>query len=348
MEAIQFKKLATLTVIIALLIGSFLVIRPILMSILVGFLLAFIFSPIYNFIYRISKSPNFSATTICFLLIVIILLPMWFLTPLVINQSFKLYLSAQQVDYVEVLHKTFPSIFASDQFASEFGRLIQTFVIKGGNSILDALSGLILNFPTLLLQAIVILFTLYFGLKDKRELMDYIKSLSPFTKEIDDKIFKSSKELTASMLYGQVIVGILQGVVLAIGLFLFGVPNALVLSLLGVIFGILPIVGPMFVWVPVLIYLLVSGSSTVAILGLLFFGLLSSNVDNFVRPLFISKRTHLHSAIVLIGMIGGLFLFGVLGLILGPLILAYLLIILDVYRNKKDADSDASPLIKGE
>ena len=60
--------------------------------------------------------------------------------------------------------------------------------------------------------------------------------------------------------------------------------------------------------------------------------------ENFYKPIFISRRTKLNSSIILIGMIGGLFLFGILGIILGPLILAYLLIILEIYRNKKLPD----------
>ena len=62
--------------------------------------------------------------------------------------------------------------------------------------------------------------------------------------------------------------------------------------------------------------------------------IISSHIDNFLRPIIVSKRTQMNSSLILIGMIGGLFLFGILGLILGPLILAYLFIILDIYRRK--------------
>jgi predicted PurR-regulated permease PerM len=275
---------------------------------------------------------------ICLLLIIIIVLPLWFFTPLIINQSFKIYLVAQQIDYTSLIKEIFPSTFSTDQFAVEVGGMIQSFVIKGGNYILDYLSKLILNSPTLLLHAVVILFTLFYSLRDKEELLNYIKSLSPFSTEINDKVFKSSKNITASVLYGTVIIGAVEGLILGIGFFIFGVPNALILSVLGMIVGILPILGPMIVWVPVLIYLLVIKASITMILGVLVFGILSSNIDHILRPIFISRYTKLHSAIVLIGMFGGVFLFGVLGLILGPLLLAYLLIILEVYReteNKK-------------
>ena len=102
-------------------------------------------------------------------------------------------------------------------------------------------------------------------------------------------------------------------------------------------FRIFPIIGTALIWIPVAIYLFVAGNP-VSALGVVIFGLLSSLVENFYKPIFISRRTKLNSSIILIGMIGGLFLFGILGIILGPLILAYLLIILEIYRNKKLPD----------
>ena len=130
------------------------------------------------------------------------------------------------------------------------------------------------------------------------------------------------------------IIGLIQGVVVGIGFFLFGVPNALFLTLFAALAGVLPVIGTTIIWLPVAIYLLVAGN-TIPALGVTLFGLVSSSLDNFVRPIIVSKRTSMHSSLILIGMIGGLFFFGILGLILGPLILGYLLIILEVYRKQK-------------
>jgi predicted PurR-regulated permease PerM len=346
METENFRKIITGVLIIALLVLCFFIIKPIFISILFGFILAFIFYPVYNIIFKITKAKNFSAALICLLLIVIFVLPLWYFTPLIINQAFKLYLFAQQIDYVSVIKQIFPSTFGSEQFATEIGGMIKSFIIKGGNSVLDSLSKIILNAPTLLLHLVVVVFVFFFALRDKKELLQYLKSLSPFATEINDKLFKSSKDITISVLYGTVIIGAMQGVVLGIGFFLFGVPNALILSVLGIIVGVLPILGPMIVWIPVLIYLLVINASITTILGILIFGIFSSNMEHIFRPILIAKYSQLHSAIVLIGMIGGVFLFGVLGLILGPLILAYLIIILDVYRETENKKLGIRHLIK--
>jgi len=333
MENKYIKKIMSVAILVILLVLSFFILKPILLSIILGCLLAFIFTPIYKALFKLTKSPNFSATLICIFLILIIVLPLWFFTPTIIDQAFKIYLSAQQIDFVTPIQNIFPALFDSEQFSIEVGTMIHSFVTKTLNSLVNGLAQIILNFPTLLLQFLVVLFSFYFVLRDRIALIGYLKTLLPFSKEIEEKIFKASKEITSSVLYGQLILGVIQGIVIAIGFFIFGVPHALLFSLIATIAGILPIIGTMMVWLPMMIYLFVMGN-TFAAVGILLFGLVSSNIDNLLRPFLVSKMTKLHSGIVLIGMIGGIFFFGILGLILGPLILAYLLILLEIYKDK--------------
>ena len=165
-------------------------------------------------------------------------------------------------------------------------------------------------------------------------MVDYIKSLLPFPKDVEKKLFQYSEGITSSVLYGQVVIGIIQGIIAGIGFFIFQVPNPLFLTLLAILAGVLPIIGTALIWLPVAIYLFIAGN-TFSTIGVLFFGVISSTVDNIIRPMIVSRKTSIHSSIVLIGMIGGIFMFGIMGLILGPLILSYLLIIIELYRKRK-------------
>ena len=334
MDEVYFRKIMTAVILTALVVLSFLLLKPILLSIIFGVLLGFIFTPAYNWFHKITKSKNISAFLICFFLTLLIILPLWFLTPIAIDQSIKIYITSQQMDFVTPLKSIFPAFFSSEEFSSEIGSIIHSFVTKTTNKLMNSLSALILNSPIIFLQSLVIFFTLFFVLRDKEELTSYIKSLLPFSKDVEKKLFELSKNLTSSVIYGQIVIGIAQGLLLGVGLFIFKVPNALILTLLACLAGILPVVGVAIIWVPVVIYLLIAGNTLQAI-GIIIFGLISSSVDNFMRPIIVSKKTQMPSSLILIGMIGGLFLFGILGLILGPLILAYLLIILEIYRNKR-------------
>jgi len=333
MEEAYFKKIISVAVFFALLVLSFFLLKPILLSIIAGIILAFIFLPVYEWINKRLKSKNVSATILVIILILIIVLPMWFLTPIAIDQSFKIYQVSQEIDFIKPLKTIFPSFFASEKFSVEIGQVISSFISKTANSLVNALGDLILNFPKIFLHLLVIFLTFFFVLRDRKELTSYLKSLSPFSKEVENKFFESSKGITTSVIYGQFIVGLAQGLIAGLGFFIFQVPNALFLTLLASLAGIFPIIGTMVVWVPVAFYLIIEGN-TFATIGVVIFGIISSSIDNFLRVLIVSKRTRIHSGILLVGMIGGLLLFGLLGLILGPLILSYLLILLDIYRKR--------------
>ncbi len=329
-----FKKILTTILLAVLIVLAFFLLKPLLLSIIFGIILAFIFSPVYDWLHKKTKMRNLSATLLCVLLILLIIVPLWFLVPVAINESIKIYLASQQMDLVTPLKNFFPSLFASEQLSSEIGSVISSFVTKITNSLMNYFSKLILNFPTLFLQFLVVLFTFFFILRDKEHIIKYVQSLLPFSKEVETKLFKSSRGITVSVLYGQVVIGIVQGIVAGLGFFIFKVPSALLLTILAALAGIFPIIGTAIIWVPVVIYLLVGGN-TFAALGVLLFGILSSIIESFLKPVFVSKRTNLNPSIILISMLGGLFMFGILGIILGPLIIAYLLIILDIYRDKK-------------
>lgn len=334
MDDPDFKKIVTVAVIVILAVLSFFLLKPILLSIIIGIILAFMFSPLYDRLYKKIHSKNISALIICFGLLAIIILPLWFLTPIIINQSFKIFQASQQTDFVTPLQKIFPALFASEQTASEIGSILHSFVTKIINSFTNSLANLILNFPTIFLQVLVVIFTFFFLLRDKDLFVAYLRSVMPFSKEVENQMFKSSRDITYSVMYGQVVIGLIQGLIVGIGLLVLGIPNALFLTVLACLAGIFPIIGTTIVWLPVAIYVFVAGD-TFSAAGLTIFGLMSNVVDNFLRPVIVSKRARMHPALVLISMIGGLFLFGILGFILGPLILAYFFIIIDIYRNKR-------------
>ena len=336
MDEEYFRKLMSRAIIIVLLILTFFLIKPILISILAGLFLAFIFLPIYKWILKRVKLKDIASSIVCLLFVIIIITPIWFFTPIAIEQSFKFYQASQQIDYITPLKKILPSLFASEQFSAEVGSIIRSFISKTISSFMTSLSKFILNFPELCLQFFVVLFTFYFSLRDNEKLMNYVKSLLPFSKEVEKKLFESSRAITIAVIYGQIIIGLIQGVIVGAGLLIFSVPNVILLTLLACIAGVFPIVGTALVWIPIVIYLLLAGN-TFAAVGIVIFGIISSSVDNILRPLFVSKRTKFPSSLVLIGMIGGIFLFGILGLIIGPLIIAYLIIVIDIYRNKSSS-----------
>tara|TARA_Y100000310_G_scaffold316318_1_gene367866 strand:+ start:1321 stop:2358 length:1038 start_codon:yes stop_codon:yes gene_type:complete len=326
-----FKNMITVGLVLGLFILAGLIIRPIIIAIISGILLAYIFYPVYKWILRKLERETLSALIVCLGLLIIIIGASSIILRSLIKQAINFYFIFQSFDLSTILNQI-PSI--STELSTTVGGSLNTFISKILADGLSKSGDFILNLPIILLQLFVAIFIFFFTLRDGKKAVDYLRSLDLFEKEIQDKFFKQFKDITYSVLMGQIVVGIIQGLIAGIGYFIFRVPNPLILTLLTMLVGIIPLIGPWLIWIPVVIYLFLSGNAGAGI-GLLIYGaVIISWLDTMIRPLIVSKKTQINSAIVIVGMIGGLFVFGILGLILGPLILAYILLIIELYRKK--------------
>ncbi len=334
MDNNYIRNISTLVIIGFLVVLSFFLLKSILLSIITGLVLGSLFVPLYVRMNKKIKSRNLCAIIIILLMLLLIIIPLFFLTPTLLEQSVKIYDGIYKTDFVGPLKAIFPKVFNSDKLSTEIGATLLSFAARISNKISTVISGFILNFPIFFLRLLIVFFTFFFVVRDHEKLLSYIKSILPFSKTVEDKIFSSTKDITLSLLYGQIVLGIIQGLIVGGAFILFGVNNALFLMLLACIAGIFPIIGTAIIWVPVFIFLIVNGSY-VSALGVLGFGVISAIIENVLKPALISKRTKVHSAVILIGMVGGLSLFGAIGFIIGPLVLSYLLIVLEIFRDKR-------------
>ncbi|MFB6246826.1 MAG: AI-2E family transporter [Candidatus Pacearchaeota archaeon] len=340
-ESEDFKKIIYTGIIVGLFVLAYLLLKPLILVIAFALILAFVFQPVYNKLSRLIRSKNVSALIICIIFAALIIIPVWLLSPMLVDQSFEIYQKAQGTDFSEPIKALFPDRPASNNLAEEMGSSIHDFVTNITNSAMNIFSNMITGFPTLVLKTLVLFFTFFVALKEQNSISEYIRSVLPFNENIKKKLFRASKGVTSSVIFGQVILGIIEGLLIGVGLFIFNVDNALLLTIVAALAGIFPIIGTAVIWIPTTILLFVSGSYLPA-LGILGFGILSAVIDGVVKPIFISRKVSMHSALVLLGMVGGLLLFGIIGAILGPLILAYLFIILEIYRDRnKKKERDA-------
>ncbi|MBU0466856.1 MAG: AI-2E family transporter [Nanoarchaeota archaeon] len=326
-------KRISLIVLIALLgILVFLIIRPVLLSIIGGLILAYIFFPVYKWIAKKVKYRSLAAALVSVLVLLIIFIPLWFLLPLMSQQVFALFQFSQELDINSLVRTIFPS--SSEQFIVQISATATNAVTKITSSILNSIVDFLINFAVISLHLLLVAFVFFFALKDESKLREFASGLSPLNKSQEKHLIKKFKDITGSIIYGQIVAGVLQGIFAGIGFFVFGIPNALVLTVLATMLSIIPVIGPSLIYIPVAIYLIITGNPLLAIGFLLYNVLIVSSVDTIFRSLFVSRRTRMSQAVILVGMIGGLFIFGILGLILGPLILAYFITFLTAYKEK--------------
>ena len=334
MEKDYFNKEIYLFTLALALFLSFLILKPILISLFIGLILAIIFFPVFDYMKKFFKYKSLTAIILILILILIVLIPLFFLVPLLIKESVKIYLLSQQKDFLSPLFKLLPQTFLSSELYKSLAPTTYSFVATIGKSFVNWLTSFIYDFPKLSLQLLVVLFTFFFTVVGKEEFLSYIRDILPFSKKINEKLLSSSKDIIFSIVYGQLFVGMIQGIIIGIGFFIVGINDALILTFLAVIFGVIPIIGTMIVWAPVLIYLIIKGKILASIV-ILIFGIISSHIDYPLRTFFVSKRTKIHPSLILLGMLGGFLFMGISGFVLGPLVLSYLMILLEIYKKNK-------------
>lgn len=325
-------KIIILVFVSILIILTFLMLKGIMISILLGLILAYILHPIYNFIIKYVREKNIAAIIIVLIILSTITVPFIYLTPIVIQQTFDTYNEVQKINFADTIAKVFPNLL-KPEILSLISSNINSLVTKSLSTIITQLTDFILDFTNFLLQLIVFIFTFYFSLRDADKLKDYAQKVSPFSASTERKFLEEFRNITNAVVFGQFAIGLLQAVSLGAGLFILGVPKALMLSIIGLFACLIPMLGAWIIWLPVSIFLIISGSTTEGIALFIYGVLFISIIDNLLRTVFLSHKTHLSLPLSMIGIIGGLYYFGIAGILLGPLIIAYLIIVVDFYKE---------------
>ncbi|MEM4719615.1 MAG: AI-2E family transporter [Candidatus Pacearchaeota archaeon] len=321
--------------VLIILVLSFFVLKPLLTILFISFILAYSFSPLYNFLYKKIKSKAFSAFIIVFIFVLIIFLPLVLLTPTLIAEVRNLYLFTQNIELSETIRTISPYKFSEDtlkKIDTQFSLLNKDFF----NFLTNFFSSFIYtNFPTILFGFIIFLFLFYYIIQNLDELSKEIFSLIPLKEEALEKFVLEFKNITKTVVYGQVLLGILQGLLIGLFLYVINFESIVFFTFVGIIAGILPIIGMSVVWIPVSLILLIQNKIVVAILLVIYANIVSLFIDGFLRPYIISERTLLSIPLSFVGVVGGIYAFGMLGILIGPLVLSYLILIINFYKEGK-------------
>ena len=204
---------------------------------------------------------------------------------------------------------------------------MRSFLVRAAPDFLGSLTELVLGL-------FIMFFVMFYLFQGRRRSFDRFRELIPLAPNLKDKLIEEIKSVTWAVVYGQVMTALVQGTLGGVGFFIFGVPNPILWGFTMIILSFLPVVGTSIIWVPAGILLILSGETFRGIGLLLWGGILVMNVDNFLKPRLISGRSNIHPVTVLLGVLGGLKLFGFIGLVAGPLILALLIALIRFYEEE--------------
>jgi len=185
-------------------------------------------------------------------------------------------------------------------------------------------------------------FIMFFLLRDGKDIANKVKRLLPLKKHYQKRVFEKSKEVTFAVVYGHLSVALIQGALGGIGFLILGVSSPLLWGLVMAFAALIPFVGTPLVWLPVALFRIFNGFSTgnnsLLLNGILLFlygALIVSTIDNFLKPKIIGDKAEVHPILVLLGVLGGLKLFGIIGIVIGPVILAIFKIAIRIYEEER-------------
>jgi predicted PurR-regulated permease PerM len=211
-------------------------------------------------------------------------------------------------------------------------------VASAGGALLSWLSGHALGFfgsaTRSVLNLVIAFFALYYLLISANNAWRWTSGFLPFSRASNDILRERFKSITEAMLLGTALTSVLQGALIGVGFWIVGLPYPVFWGVITAFASILPVLGSALVWLPGVLVLLVQHRFGAAVGLLVIGGLLASNLDNVVRPIVYRKVSDVHPLTTLVGAFAGVSLFGLVGLLLGPLAITYFFELIDIYEQE--------------
>lgn len=225
-----------------------------------------------------------------------------------------------------ILHRFLPE-------QTELLSKLSEFAAAAGRFLADSVVGITRGTAAFALQVFVLLYAMFFFLKDGAVIMEKILYYVPLPEEAEEELIDKIVSVATAVLKGSLVIGILQGGLAGAAFWVVGIPGWAFWTTVMIVLSIIPAIGSALIWIPAAIFLYSSGPIAPAILFTLWCILVVGTVDNFLRPRLVGKDTKMPDILVLISTLGGIFLFGAIGFILGPIIAALFLSVWFIYGD---------------
>ncbi|MBK1705296.1 AI-2E family transporter [Halochromatium glycolicum] len=214
-----------------------------------------------------------------------------------------------------------------------------------GKMLVGGLSSIALGTVNFLFVTVVFFYTLFFFLIDGKEVVEAIRYYLPLEDRDERVMLNKFTSVTQAMVTGTLLIGVLQGALAGIAFAIAGLPNAVFWGTVMAVLSIIPGIGSALVWAPASVILLVQGNIGAGIGLFAFCALVVGSIDNVLRPILVGKHTDMHELMIFFGTLGGLFMFGMAGLLIGPVIASLFITIWEIYG---EAFKDLLPAVNAD
>lgn len=319
---------------------------PFFSQIILAAVITGLFSPVYNFLLVKDRiNPPMASFITCLLVFLLLFVPIALFVGILSKEAYDLYLTAKTAAFSDQLRRLLQNSQLLDQAnqylayfnikitgeelnrgISEIGKIVGLFLYEQARAIASNMLAFIANFFLMLL-------IVYYLLIDGDRLMRFIVDLSPLPSEQDEKLIDKFKEIAGAILVGNGLGGLIQGTLGGLVFSFFGIKSPFLWGVIMGLLAFLPIIGIGVVFIPAAIFLFLKGRVGASLFFIFFYVILSGGVEYIFKPKLVGQRVQMHTLLVFFSIIGGLKLFGILGIIYGPLVVTAFLTLTDIYHS---------------
>ncbi|HZH89769.1 MAG TPA: AI-2E family transporter [Pyrinomonadaceae bacterium] len=340
---IQPRWIALLAATAACLYLCWLMILPFINVLAWAAVLVVVFYPVHRRLVARTNRPATSAMISCLLVVFVILIPLSLIT-LALVREFSGAAQGIQHQFNAILDPNSAIGRIAARITGWLGNFVDVEQLRDPQTIQERLQqvagsvaqrtlGLVGGVLGVVVQIFFIIFTMYYLFRDGAKIVNALPDVLPLERAQSEDILTRTRDVISASVNGVLVIAAIQGALGAIAFFALGVPSPLVWGVVMTFLSLIPMAGAFIVWVPAAIFLAVTGHWVKAVLLVAWGALVIGTADNFLRPKLVGEKTKLHELFIFFSVLGGLQVFGVLGLVLGPVVLAITLALLEVMRH---------------
>lgn len=325
-EKLQIFFFIAVLIAMLLLMGSILL--PYLSIFVVAGTLAVMFEPMYRRLRGVFRYEALAALATVVFIFIIICIPVAFFGINIARDASQMYLSLASGKGNVLLDQV--TRFLGVNIQLNFDQLLRQalgWILNNAVSVFSGVAQIMVGF-------LLSMLALFYFLKDGKKFLGVFTVLSPLPDADDEEILQKLGKAIHSVVFGYLGVAVVQGILISVGFYIFGVPNSALWGALAAIVAPIPFIRTVFIVFPAFVYLFLTGSAAHGV-GLLIWELvMGGSLDNFLAPKLIERGLKIHPLLILFSLLGGLSLFGPIGFLMGPLVLSLFFALLDIYKKR--------------
>jgi predicted PurR-regulated permease PerM len=353
----KVNKVILLFMVVAISALFLIMIQQFLMAIFMAGLFSAMVTPVHNWLTpRLNNRENLASILIIIAIVCLIFIPLTLLVGVVVSQAVHVGQSVTPwiesfvqepgilSEYIEKIPYYEEILPYRDMILEKAGEIVG----KISSLLINSLSYLTKGTVNALFNVVIMLYVMFYFLTMGDVLLKKILYYLPMAHQDEKRLLLRFTSVTKATLKSTLIIGILQGGLCGFAFFVAGIPGSVFWGTVMAVMSIIPAVGTAVIWAPALIILAMNGDISGVIVLAIICGAVAGNLDNLMRPRLVGKDTEMHDLFVMFGTLGGIALFGILGIIIGPIISALFITIWEIYG---DAFHDYLPevgTLKGE